>query len=226
LGRNVFLYVSIDSATSAGYARYRDNGFDRIIANLKALCREKKSHGNLPHVTVSFIVMNSNRSELANFIALMHSVGVDRVKLMALGREDCMVLDGRVKERRHFRFNYEDEIVPMAELDAVGEEARRIGEAIGLNVYLDWRDFPAHHGSAASRPLCSEPWKSLYVLNRGIFPCCFGRKPLARWTEQGSRPIGQFIDEIFNGVAFQEIRRSLADGVFPQCCTPRAVQLL
>jgi hypothetical protein len=218
LGRNVFLYVSIDSVTSTGYARYRNNGFDRIIANLRSLCREKKSHENLPHVTVSFVVMNSNRNELANFIALMHSVGVDRVKLMALGDEDCMDLDGRVKGRENFVFNYDVEIVPMAELDAVGEEARRIGEAIGLNVYLDWKDFPAHHGSAAGRPLCSEPWKSLYVLNRGILPCCFGRKPLARWTEQENRPIGQFIEETFNGPAFQGIRSSLAAGVFPEYC--------
>lgn len=218
LGRNVFLYVSIDSTTSAGYARYRDNGFDRIIANLKSLCREKKSQGNLPHVTVSFIVMKSNKNELAHFIALMHSVGVDRVKLMVLSREDCMDLDGRVKKRGDFLFNYEDEIVPPEELDAVGEEGRLMGEAIGLNVYLDWKDFSAHHRSTDGRPLCSEPWKSLYVLNRGILPCCFGRKPLARWTEQGSRPIGQFIDEAFNGAAFQDIRRSLADGVFPPYC--------
>ena len=45
LGRNVFLYVSIDSASSAGFARYRDHSFDRIIADLRTLCREKKTHG-------------------------------------------------------------------------------------------------------------------------------------------------------------------------------------
>jgi MoaA/NifB/PqqE/SkfB family radical SAM enzyme len=218
LGRNVHLYVSIDAATSAGYARYRDDGFDQVIDNVRDLCREKKSHGNLPHVTVSFIAMNSNKSELKDFIVLMQSVGVDRVKLMSLGRDGCMELDGRVKDRGNFKFNYDDEIIPIAQLGTIGEEAKRDARHMGLDLYLDWEDFPAHHGPAPDRPLCSEPWKSLYVLNRGIFPCCFGRKPLAQWSDQGSRPLGQFVDKTFNGPAFQEIRRTLASGEFPQYC--------
>lgn len=218
LGRNVLLYVSIDSATSAGYARYRDRSFDRIIANLRALCREKKLHRNLPHVTVSFIVMNSNKHEVGDFLALMHSIGVDRVKLMSLHREDCMDLDGRVQHRGEFVFNYDQEIIPPAELDTIGEEAQAAADEMGINLYVDWRDFRAHHGSAGSEPLCSEPWKSLYVLNRGIMPCCFGRKPVARWTEQGSRQVEEFIEETRNGAALQEIRKSLASGVFPAYC--------
>jgi MoaA/NifB/PqqE/SkfB family radical SAM enzyme len=218
LGRNVLLYISIDSATSAGYARYRDHSFDRIIADLRALCREKKLHVNLPHVTVSFIVMNSNKHEIRDFLALMHSIGVDRVKLMSLGREDCMELDGRVQQRGAFVFNYDQEIVPLAELEMIGQEAQDAADEMGVNLYVDWRDFRANHGPVGKRPLCSEPWKSLYVLNRGIFPCCFGRKPLARWTDRGSRPVEQFIEEIRNGAAFQEIRRSLGSGVFPAYC--------
>jgi hypothetical protein len=218
LGRNVLLYISIDSATSAGYARYRDHSFDRIIANLRALCRQKKLHRNLPHVTVSFIVMNSNKHEIRDFIALMHSIGVDRVKLMSLGREDCMELDGRVQQRGTFVFDYDEEVISIAELDAIGQEAQGAADEVGVDLYVDWRDFRAHHGSAKDQPLCSEPWKSLYVLNRGIFPCCFGRKPLARWTERGSRSVEQFIEETRNGAAFQEIRQSLASGVFPAYC--------
>jgi molybdenum cofactor biosynthesis enzyme MoaA len=218
LGRNVLLYVSIDSATSAGYARYRDTSFDRIIADLRALCREKKLHRNLPHVTVSFIVMNSNKHEIRDFTALMHSIGVDLVKLMSLGREDCMELDGRVQRRGSFVFNYVQEILPLAELDAIGREAQVVADEMGVNLYVDWKDFLSDHGSAENQPLCSEPWKSLYVLNRGIFPCCFGRRPLARWTERGSRSVEQFIEETRNGSTFQEIRRSLASGIFPSYC--------
>lgn len=218
LGRNVFLYVSIDSASSAGYARYRDNSFDWIIADLRILCREKKAHRNLPHVTVSFIVMNSNKHELTDFIALMRSVDVDRVKLMTLSRDDCMEMDGRVQKRGAFIFNYDAEVIPIAELDVIGGEAQRAADKLGVDLYIDWKDFRIHHGPAGKQPLCSEPWKTLYALNRGIFPCCFGRKPLARWTERGDRPVGQFIDDTFNGAAFQEIRRSLASGVFPAYC--------
>ncbi len=218
LGRNVQLYVSIDSATSAGYARYRDSSFNRIIADLRTLCREKKQHRNLPHVTVSFIVMNSNKHELRDFIALMHAIGVDRVKLMSLHREDCMDLDGRVQQRDGFVFNYDEEVVPAAELDSIRGDAQLAADEAGLNLYIDWMDFREHHGSTGDQPLCSEPWKSLYVLNRGIMPCCFGRKPVARWTEQGNRSVQQFIEETRNGPAFQEIRRALANGVFPAYC--------
>jgi hypothetical protein len=162
--------------------------------------------------------MNSNRNEVRDFIALMRSVGVDRVKLMSLGREDCMDLDGRVQQRGAFSFNYDAEIIPITELDVIGNEAKRVADELGVNIYLDWKDFRINHGPSANVPLCSEPWKSLYVLNRGIFPCCFGRKPLARWSERENRPTEQFVDEIFNGAALQEIRHSLANGVFPPYC--------
>jgi MoaA/NifB/PqqE/SkfB family radical SAM enzyme len=218
LGRNVLLYVSIDSASAAGYARYRDHNFDRIIADLRTLCREKQLHGNLPQVTASFIVMHSNQHEIRDFIALMHSVGVDRVKLQALHREDCMDLDGRVQQRGAFVFNYDQEIVPVAELDAITHEAQSAADEFGLNLYVDWAGFRANHGSTGNRPLCSEPWKSLYVLNRGILPCCFGRRPVAHWSDRGNRPAEQFIEETRNGAAFQEIRHSLARGVFPAYC--------
>jgi MoaA/NifB/PqqE/SkfB family radical SAM enzyme len=218
LGRNVLLYVSIDSATSAGYARYRDHSFDRIIADLRTLCQEKKLHRNLPHLTVGFIVMNSNKRELPDFIALMRSVGVDRVKLMSLSREDCMDLDGRVQQRGGLVFNYDQEIIPVDELEAIAPEAQRVADELGVSLYIEWKDFRAHHGSAGEQPLCSEPWKSLYALNRGIFPCCYGRKPLARWTERGSRAVEQFIEDSRNGAALQEIRHSLASGIFPAYC--------
>ncbi len=218
LGRNVEVYISIDSATSAGYARYRDDGFDGIIADLRTLCREKKLHRNLPHVTVSFIVMHSNQHELRDFIGLMHSIGVDRVKLMSLHREDCMDLDGRVQQRGEFVFDYDREVLSLAELDAIGQEAQAAADEMGVDLYLDWKDFRAHHGSTGGEPLCSEPWKSLYVFNRGIFPCCFGRQPIARFTEQGSRSIEQFVEDTRNGAAFREIRDSLARGVFPAYC--------
>jgi hypothetical protein len=219
LGRNVFLYVSIDSATSVGYARYRDDGFDRITANLKKLCDEKRSHANLPHVTVSFIVMHSNKGEIKSFLTLMHSIGVDRIKLLSLSRENCMDLDGRTKQRgSSFVFDYEDEILLLDELDTISQDARRLAENLGINLYIDWEDFPNHHGSDGNLPLCSEPWKTLYVLNRGILPCCYGRKPLARWSEQGPRSVHQFIDDIFNGATMQTMRHALATGAFPQYC--------
>jgi MoaA/NifB/PqqE/SkfB family radical SAM enzyme len=102
LGRNVLVYISIDSATSAGFARYRDRSFDRIIRGLRALCAEKKQHRNLPYVTVSFIVMNSNKDEIRDYLALMRSVGIVRVKLRHLDYENSMEFDDPVQQRGDF----------------------------------------------------------------------------------------------------------------------------
>src|SRR5208283_6037130 len=114
-----------------------------------------------------------------------------------------------------FVFNYTHEIVPTGELDTIAHDAQAAADELGIHLYIDWKDFRANHGSAGNQPLCSEPWKSLYVLNRGIFPCCFGRKAPARWTERGERTVEQFIEDSRNGAAFREIRSSLAEGVFP-----------
>jgi hypothetical protein len=55
--------------------------------------------------------MNSNKTEIRDFIALTHSIGVDWVKLVSLHREDRMELDGRVQQRGEFVFDYDREIV-------------------------------------------------------------------------------------------------------------------
>lgn len=58
-------------------------------------------------------------------------------------------------------------------------------------------------------PLCVEPWKSLYILRRGIFPCCYGSRPLAPMDAYG---------ETWNGGEIQAIRRELAAGRFHEYC--------
>jgi MoaA/NifB/PqqE/SkfB family radical SAM enzyme len=58
-------------------------------------------------------------------------------------------------------------------------------------------------------PLCHEPWKSLYVLRRGIYPCCYGGQPIAGMDDHAAA---------WNGPAIQEIRRELAAGRFARYC--------
>jgi sulfatase maturation enzyme AslB (radical SAM superfamily) len=58
-------------------------------------------------------------------------------------------------------------------------------------------------------PVCQEPWKSLYILRRGTFPCCYGGEPVAgmeEWEQAWSSPL------------LQEIRRDLAAGRFHRYC--------
>jgi MoaA/NifB/PqqE/SkfB family radical SAM enzyme len=216
LGRNVLVYVSIDSPTSAGFARYRDLSFDRIIRDLRALCAEKKQHRNLPYVTASFIVMNSNRDEIRDYLALMQSVGVDQVKLRHLDYENSMEFDGPVQQRGDFVFDYAREVVAPNELAASAREARQAAAELGLKLYIDWQDFEA--ASAPGLPLCAEPWQTLYAFQRGFFPCSFGRKPIASWSEQGNRSAEEFFEAVRNGPELREMRSALARGVFPNYC--------
>jgi hypothetical protein len=62
---------------------------------------------------------------------------------------------------------------------------------------------------AEKLPVCTEPWKSLYILRRGVFPCCYGAKPVA--------PMDQY-REAWNGPVMQDIRRDLARGKFHAYC--------
>ena len=58
-------------------------------------------------------------------------------------------------------------------------------------------------------PACLEPWKSLYVLRRGVLPCCYGARPVAAMGEYR---------EAWNGPLLQDIRRHIAQGDFHAYC--------
>ena len=59
------------------------------------------------------------------------------------------------------------------------------------------------------KPICTEPWKSLYILRRGVFPCCYGGAPLAKMD--GYR-------DAWNSPEVQAIRAELAAGRFHDYC--------
>jgi hypothetical protein len=59
------------------------------------------------------------------------------------------------------------------------------------------------------KPVCTEPWKSLYILRRGVFPCCYGGAPVA--PMDGYR-------EAWNAPLVQAVRAELAQGRFHDYC--------
>jgi MoaA/NifB/PqqE/SkfB family radical SAM enzyme len=58
-------------------------------------------------------------------------------------------------------------------------------------------------------PACTEPWSSLYILRRGVLPCCYGGHPIAAMDE---------FDQAWNSETVQEIRGALAAGKFHRYC--------
>lgn len=58
-------------------------------------------------------------------------------------------------------------------------------------------------------PACTEPWNSLYVLRRGVLPCCYGASAIA--------PMSDF-QAAWNGPLLQDIRKELHRGSFHRYC--------
>jgi MoaA/NifB/PqqE/SkfB family radical SAM enzyme len=67
-------------------------------------------------------------------------------------------------------------------------------------------------------PICTEPWKILYVLRRGVLPCSYGYKAIA--DMDGFRGA-------WNSSLLQEIRRDLGRGkLHPYCLSSRGCPIL
>jgi MoaA/NifB/PqqE/SkfB family radical SAM enzyme len=71
------------------------------------------------------------------------------------------------------------------------------------------QDEPLPNLGADAEPICMEPWRSLYILRRGIMPCCYGGEPIGDFTSYR---------EAWNGPEIVEIRKTLAEGHFPHYC--------
>jgi MoaA/NifB/PqqE/SkfB family radical SAM enzyme len=58
-------------------------------------------------------------------------------------------------------------------------------------------------------PVCTEPWSSLYILRRGVHPCCYGGGPIAAMAD---------FAQAWNSPLMQAIRRALLRGTFHRYC--------
>jgi MoaA/NifB/PqqE/SkfB family radical SAM enzyme len=216
LGRDVTVYVSLDAATAASYARYRNDGFDALVDNVRALCRERERHGGRPVVVLSFIVMRSNVDEFGALLDLARDLGVDLVKARSLYEEGTRHLPEAVGRAGHV-FRYADERLDVEETRRFCERARALAREKGVRVYLDFEEFERPAGGADG-PLCTEPWRTMYVLNRGVMPCCFGKEPLARVNGNPPGGLGALLAEVFDGPAYRELRAGLAERRLPRYC--------
>ncbi len=263
LGRRIELYVSLDAATAATYAKLRNDTFDRILANLRRLIAAKGGRGGLPRIHLVFMPMRVNMHELDGFVDLCADLDADRFVLRPLNeigdeldwtraghhfvysRErldfDTLVrLSARAAalcRRRGVPFSnqldFGGEMEPiyrrafdeaLAEADGSSTPAPAParpgpGEGEGPPVAEPTRPLASDAAAAGQDgedtlgegrlPACLEPWKSLYVLRRGVMPCCYGDRPLAAMGEYR---------ETWNAPVLQDIRRHIARGEFHAYC--------
>lgn len=216
LGKKLAVYCSIDSATREGYARYRNEKFDRVVENLRSLCLAKKSTYNLPVVLVTFVSMRSNMHEIDPFLDLAKDIGVDGVKLRTLNRDPFLM--NRRELRNGYWFDYSQELLTGDEMRALSESAKQKARSKGVDLIAE-TDFSPIGADNKTVPICSEPWKCMQILNVGIVTCIFGRnRPVAFWSERGGRPLEQFLWDVWNGEAYRRIRSELASGRIPEHC--------
>jgi hypothetical protein len=161
------------------------------------------------------IAMRSNIDELQSYIDLMKEIGVDEVKFRSL-----IIADDPPPAMKNngYLFDYVDETLSTQELRDLTPIIRRMADSRDVKVYMEWEEFERPQDHLEGEPLCAEPWKTLYVLNRGIMPCAFGVRALANWDEQGGRNLDDFLRDVFNSDQYQEIRTELAAGRLPLYC--------
>ena len=207
--------MSADAADPERFSRYRNSDFSQLMENLKSLCEERAAHRSLPKALISYVTMRSNQDQVGPFLDLMKETGVDGVKFIYLDPDP--ELEHRVSVRRGFRFHYGAEVLGLGELQGLFDEAKSLGRSKGVPV-ITRLDFGVEE-EAGEGPICSEPWRNIHVLDRGIAVCLFSRTmPIARWPERGGRPLEEFLWNVWNGERYQAIRSSLARGQLPELC--------
>jgi sulfatase maturation enzyme AslB (radical SAM superfamily) len=93
VGLPIDLYVSLDAATAATYARLRNDTFDKLVANLRRLIQAKGGRRKPPFIHLVFMPMKANLHELEAFMHLAADLEVDRAVLRPLNYSDSTALN-------------------------------------------------------------------------------------------------------------------------------------
>lgn len=137
LGRDVHLYVSLDAATAATYARLRNDTFPRVLANLERLIAAKGGPGRLPLVYLVFMPMRANVHEVDAFVDLCARLRADRLVLRPLNPSPGVSL---VWDRGGYHFDYQAEVLPFPELVRISGRVKALCARAGV-LLSDQLDF-------------------------------------------------------------------------------------
>lgn len=139
LGRNAHIYISLDAATPATYARLRNDTFTKVLDNIERLIAAKGGPGALPHIYVVFMPMRANVHEVDAFVELCARLRVDRLVLRPLNPSPGVTLEW---DRGGYHYDYQNEILPFEDLVRIS--GRVAGLCARANVALsDQLDFAA-----------------------------------------------------------------------------------
>jgi len=137
------------------------------------------------------------------------------IRLSARAAHLCAELNVPLSDQLDFGVAMEEKFAEEFKADAAVPDSDPAAEAIHAS--------PARETTAESEvlqaaveslgeerlPACMEPWTSLYILRRGVLPCCYGGHPIADMDGHG---------DAWNSEIIQEIRSELAAGRFHVYC--------
>ncbi len=192
---------SCDAATEETYAIIRKGlgKLDTVLesARLALQLRAETGHATRPCIAMSMVVMQANLPEVVAFVELAAKTGVDAVWFNQL----WVCSADMVEQSLMF--------TPDA-WRAQWAAAQQRGRELGIGVFTGIDIRPEHPQEGVT--WCPEPWSSLIVLGNGdVLACASPASKIGSLCEAT-------LEEIWNGEAFQQLRRSVNSARPPLIC--------
>ncbi len=212
------LRISLDAADAAGFLQVRGRDmFDRIVRNVGAFTALQREIGaTAPRVSLWLTGLQETIAQLPDFVRLAARLGVREVYLQRLVFDDAgrglARPDSSLFERRR------------EEQEAALTTARSLAGELGIRLDASGATEPGlslqQQDEAQPWSACRRPWSLMYFTAHGrALPCCiapFSARGYAGYTLGDATQ--QSLREIWNGPAYQDLRRTLlSDAPWPAC---------
>lgn len=130
----VVMTVSVDAASAQTFRAIRGWDFDRVLANIRTYVEAFRGRP-FSWITLSFVITKTNVHEMADFVRLAASLGVNAVRFNRLHEYG---MNWRVTTKTGGTFDYQLETTRhyAAIYNSQLDEARQAGEDTGIHVEL------------------------------------------------------------------------------------------
>lgn len=216
------LVVGFDAATPGTYGLVRtDGGLPGLQERFRTLHRLRSGHGNgRPELVASFLILRDNHAEAAEFVEMARDLGADAAIFLTLDLRS-------IENRRPILIGDADPEAILESLRRAKAAAGQYGLATNLGRILARPGIIRHRYGEGPLPAagpCLRPWISTYLTaDAKIRPC-------SRYSHESVADLGDplredFLREIWNGAAYQELRHDLRSGrpsfhACPGCAAP------
>lgn len=201
VGNGWTIDFSTEGATKETYNSIRGGNFDRFIDRIHESCKQKKSlKESKANIRLCLTAFYDNIRELTELIKLSAKFGVDEILVTHLiPMREC---------QRNQSLVYHKGLA-----NSVFEEGIRLAQELGISLRLP-PPFPIQRMDAAneseeeasslySKKLCSHPWTSISVTEKGdVMPCCIFDTPMGNLHEAS-------FEEIWNSRKYKKLRKTV-----------------